>query len=89
MANLLPTSRQTTVHEALIYSAFLRLPGAVSRQVKDDFVEEIMSVVELTPLRNAIVGLPGEHQERVRCHLGADTEGYRVCCGLMNYVDPG
>lgn len=51
---------QTTVHEALIYSAFLRLPGAVNRQVKEDFVEEIMAVVELTPLRNAIVGLPGE-----------------------------
>ena len=51
---------QTTVHEALIYSAFLRLPGAVNRKVKEDFVEEIMSVVELTPLRNAIVGLPGK-----------------------------
>ena len=53
---------QTTVHEALVYSAFLRLPGAVNRKVKEDFVEEIMSVVELTPLRNAIVGLPGEHR---------------------------
>ena len=48
------------MHEALTYSAFLRLPEAVSRQVKEDFVEEIMHVVELTPLRNAIVGLPGE-----------------------------
>ena len=51
---------QTTVHEALTYSAFLRLPEAVSRQVKEDFVDEIMNVVELGPLRNAIVGLPGE-----------------------------
>ena len=59
---------QTTVHEALIYSAFLRLPGAVSRQVKEDFVEEIMSVVELTPLRHAIVGLPGTYQ----CSLYSD-----------------
>lgn len=48
------------MHEALTYSAFLRLPEAVSRQVKEEFVEEIMNVVELTPLRNAIVGLPGE-----------------------------
>jgi len=53
---------QTTVHEALIYSAFLRLPGKVNSKVKNDFVEEIMSVVELTPLRNAIVGLPGENR---------------------------
>ncbi len=55
---------QTTVHEALIYSAFLRLPGKVNSKVKNDFVEEIMSVVELTPLRNAIVGLPGEDRSR-------------------------
>ena len=55
---------QTTVHEALTYSAFLRLPEAVSRQVKEEFVEEIMNVVELTPLRNSIVGLPGELQMR-------------------------
>lgn len=52
-------SPQTTVHEALLYSAFLRLPGAVSSAVKTAFVEEIMEVVELTPIRNAIVGLPG------------------------------
>jgi len=53
------------VHEALTYSAFLRLPEAVSRQVKADFVEEIMNVVELGPLRNAIVGLPGEASQQL------------------------
>ena len=47
------------MHEALTYSAFLRLPEAVSRQVKEEFVDEIMNVVELGALRNAIVGLPG------------------------------
>jgi ABC-type multidrug transport system ATPase subunit len=52
-------SPQTTVHEALIYSAYLRLPGKVSSKVKDAFVEEIMEVVELTPIRNSLVGLPG------------------------------
>ena len=55
---------QTTVHEALTYSAFLRLPEAVSRRVKEEFVEEIMNVVELAPLRNSIVGLPGEAHSR-------------------------
>ncbi len=60
------------MHEALTYSAFLRLPEAVSRQVKADFVEEIMNVVELGPLRNAIVGLPGEPQSR------RPLTGYRI-----------
>lgn len=31
----------------------------VSSKVKDAFVEEIMEVVELTPIRNSLVGLPG------------------------------
>lgn len=31
----------------------------VSNKVKDAFVDEIMEVVELTPIRNSIVGLPG------------------------------
>ena len=60
------------MHEALTYSAFLRLPEAVSRQVKEDFVEEIMNVVELGPLRNAIVGLPGEEQLVHGSLLGRD-----------------
>ena len=68
---------QTTVHEALIYSAFLRLPGAVNRQVKEDFVDEIMAVVELTPLRNAIVGLPGEFSGAV--YGGAVELGLGFC----------
>jgi hypothetical protein len=32
----------------------------VSTKVKVAFVEEIMEVVELTPIRNSIVGLPGD-----------------------------
>jgi hypothetical protein len=32
----------------------------VSSKVKDAFVEEIMEVVELTPIRNSLVGLPGQ-----------------------------
>jgi hypothetical protein len=31
----------------------------VAAKVKEAFVEEIMEVVELTPIRNSIVGLPG------------------------------
>ena len=53
---------QTTVWEAMLFSAKLRLPGTVSATVVSEFVEEIMDVVELTPLRNALIGLPGLRQ---------------------------
>ena len=43
----------------MIFSAKLRLPADVTADVLTDFVNEIMEVVELTPLRNALVGLPG------------------------------
>ncbi|KAK4765391.1 hypothetical protein SAY86_026481 [Trapa natans] len=52
-------SPQVTVKESLIYSAFLRLPIEVSKQDKIIFVEEVMELVELDNLKNAIVGLPG------------------------------
>lgn len=50
---------QTTVYEAMLFSAKLRLPASVSNAVVHDFVEEIMDVVELTSLRSSLVGLPG------------------------------
>ncbi|KAL3687132.1 hypothetical protein R1sor_013441 [Riccia sorocarpa] len=52
-------SPQVTVYESLIYSAWLRLPKDVSNETKYQFVHEVMELVELTLLRNAIVGLPG------------------------------
>ncbi|KAJ8550813.1 hypothetical protein K7X08_000183 [Anisodus acutangulus] len=45
-------SPQVTVREALIFSAFLRLP-------KEIFVDEVMDLVELNNLKNGIVELPG------------------------------
>ena len=42
-----------------MFSASLRLPASVSNAVTSAFVDEIMEVVELHPLRNALVGLPG------------------------------
>ena len=59
---------QATVEEAMIFSAKLRLPADVTADVLSDFVNEIMEVVELTPLRNALVGLPGA-QIPAACHL--------------------
>ena len=43
----------------MLFSAKLRLPADVTNDVVTEFVDEIMEVVELTPLRNALVGLPG------------------------------
>lgn len=50
---------QVTVHESLLYSAWLRLPQEVGKDVREEFVEEIMELVELDALRDALVGLPG------------------------------
>ncbi|KAL0463859.1 UNVERIFIED_CONTAM: ABC transporter G family member 36 [Sesamum latifolium] len=52
-------SPQVTIHESLIYSAFLRLPKEVSDEQKMAFVDEVMDLVELDNLKDAIVGIPG------------------------------
>ncbi|RWV95572.1 hypothetical protein GW17_00041791 [Ensete ventricosum] len=52
-------SPHVTVHESLVYSAWLRLPSEVDSETRKMFVEEVMELVELTPLRDALVGLPG------------------------------
>ncbi|KAJ0958836.1 putative iron-chelate-transporting ATPase [Helianthus annuus] len=48
-----------TVYEALMFSAWLRLPSDINAATKRDFVEEVMELVELNPLKGALVGLPG------------------------------
>ncbi|XP_047980652.1 pleiotropic drug resistance protein 2-like [Salvia hispanica] len=52
-------SPYVTVYESLLYSAWLRLSADVKKETRKMFVEEVMDLVELNPLRNAIVGLPG------------------------------
>ncbi|XP_058759198.1 ABC transporter G family member 35-like [Vicia villosa] len=52
-------SPQVTVRESVIYSAFLRLPREVNNDEKMKFVDEVMNLVELDNLKDAIVGLPG------------------------------
>ncbi|XP_004506880.1 pleiotropic drug resistance protein 1-like [Cicer arietinum] len=52
-------SPHVTVHESLLYSAWLRLPTEVDSNTRKIYVEEIMELVELNPLRNSLVGLPG------------------------------
>ncbi|KAG8643746.1 pleiotropic drug resistance protein 1 [Manihot esculenta] len=48
-----------TVYESLVYSAWLRLPPEVDSDTRKMFVDEIMELVELDPLKQALVGLPG------------------------------
>ncbi|CAH1438131.1 unnamed protein product [Lactuca virosa] len=52
-------SPHVTVYESLVYSAWLRLAPDITTETRQMFVEEIMDLVELNPLRNVIVGLPG------------------------------
>ncbi|CAL5195539.1 unnamed protein product [Lathyrus oleraceus] len=52
-------SPQVTIRESLLYSAFLRLPKEVGDEEKIQFVEQVMDLVELQSLKDAIVGLPG------------------------------
>ncbi|KAF8032639.1 hypothetical protein BT93_D1534 [Corymbia citriodora subsp. variegata] len=46
-----------TVYESLLYSAWLRLPPETDSKTRELFIEEVMDLIELTPLRNALVGV--------------------------------
>ncbi|CAA0839380.1 ABC transporter G family member 40, partial [Striga hermonthica] len=48
-----------TIYEALLFSAWLRLPSEVDAETRKAFVENVMELVELSPLRGGLVGLPG------------------------------
>ncbi|XWS16592.1 hypothetical protein CRYUN_Cryun34aG0102300 [Craigia yunnanensis] len=52
-------SPHVTVYESLQYSAWLRLPSEVDTKTRKMFIEEVMELVELKALRDALVGLPG------------------------------
>ncbi|KAH1144939.1 hypothetical protein AAZX31_15G011700 [Glycine max] len=52
-------SPHVTVYESLLYSAWLRLPSSVDSKTRKMFIEEVMELVELNPVRNSLVGLPG------------------------------
>ncbi|KAJ7951847.1 Pleiotropic drug resistance ABC transporter [Quillaja saponaria] len=52
-------SPHVTVYESLLYSAWLRLPPEVNSESRKMFIEEVMELVELNPLRGSLVGLPG------------------------------
>ncbi|KAM0900483.1 hypothetical protein ACQ4PT_020616 [Festuca glaucescens] len=52
-------SPNLTVLESLQFSAWLRLPSNVKSRQRDMFIDEVMDLVELTGLKNSMVGLAG------------------------------
>ncbi|KAK2417908.1 pleiotropic drug resistance protein [Trifolium repens] len=72
-------SPHITVYESLLYSAWLRLPAEINKETRKVFVEEVMELVELTPLRDAYVGLPGisglSTEQRKRLTIAVELVG--------------
>ncbi|KAF3447188.1 hypothetical protein FNV43_RR12368 [Rhamnella rubrinervis] len=52
-------SPHVTVYESLLFSAWLRLSSDVDSSTRKMFIEEVMELVELSSIREALVGLPG------------------------------
>ncbi|GBG34971.1 ABC transporter G family member 35 [Hondaea fermentalgiana] len=49
-------SPKATVHEALIFSAFLRQPSDIPRAEKQAFVERVIETLRLEPIRDRMIG---------------------------------
>lgn len=68
----LPTS---TVREALRFSAYLRQPALVSRKEKQEYVEYVIDLLEMTAYADAVVGVAGEGlnvEQRKRLTIGVE-----------------
>ncbi|CAE6444379.1 unnamed protein product [Rhizoctonia solani] len=48
-----------TVREALRFSAYLRQPYEVSKEEKDAYVEEVIALLEMEDIADAMIGQPG------------------------------
>ncbi|CAI5979036.1 unnamed protein product [Closterium sp. NIES-64] len=70
---------QVTVHESLLYSAWMRLPEEIDRDVILEFVEEVMELVELEPVKGALVGTAGQDglsvEQRKRLTIAVELVG--------------
>ena len=69
-------SPATTVHEALLFSATLRLPEGVGPAAVRAFVREIERVVEVEDIVHNLVGMPGQSglsvQQRKRLTIAVE-----------------
>lgn len=67
--------RTDTVREALQFSAHLRQPRNVSRLEKDQYVEEVIQLLEMEQYADAVVGVAGEGlnvEQRKRLTIGVE-----------------
>ncbi|KAH7147453.1 ABC-2 type transporter-domain-containing protein [Fusarium sp. MPI-SDFR-AT-0072] len=65
----------STVREALRFSAALRQPSSVCMQDKIDYVEEVISLLEMGPYADAVIGVPGKGlnvEQRKRLSIGVE-----------------
>ena len=59
------------MREALRFSAYLRQPEHVSIQEKDDYVEDIIELLELQDLADGMIGFPSVFPFSLLFHLNA------------------
>ncbi|WRX10698.1 ABC transporter-like, partial [Theobroma cacao] len=52
-------SPQITIEESVKYSAWLRLPEQVDKHKRLEFVAEVLQMIELDEIKDALVGIPG------------------------------
>ncbi|KAJ4815377.1 ABC transporter G family member 36 [Rhynchospora pubera] len=52
-------SPHVTVYESLVFSAWLRLSAEITDAKRRMFIKEVMELVELDSIANALVGMPG------------------------------
>ncbi|KAK6201120.1 multidrug resistance protein [Scheffersomyces amazonensis] len=65
----------STVREALRFSAYLRQPDSVPKKEKDDYVEYIIDLLEMSDYADALVGVAGEGlnvEQRKRLTIGVE-----------------
>lgn len=65
----------STVREALQFSAHLRQPASVSKQEKEEYVDHVIDLLEMTAYADAVVGVAGEGlnvEQRKRLTIGVE-----------------
>lgn len=65
----------STVREALTFSALLRQPPRYSRQEKLDYVDTVISLLNMEEYSDAVIGVPGEGlnvEQRKRLTIGVE-----------------
>ncbi|KAL6538891.1 hypothetical protein OROMI_025217 [Orobanche minor] len=88
-------SPHVTVYESLLFSAWLRLPSEVDTDKRKMFVNEVLELVELDTLKEALVGFPGVNglsiEQRKRLTIAVELvsqgwEKYRKYRNTQNIV---